>query len=76
MLIILLRIWYKSFYPLIRTELLNYLLFIMILIITWYFSPELAGLSVTQRVENAGICTCQMALQLVGKFVFYYSIKM
>ena len=31
------------------------------------FCSETAGLSVTQRVENVGICTCQMALQLAGK---------
>jgi len=31
-----------------------------------FAQAEMAGLSVTQRVENAGICTCQMALQLVG----------
>ena len=31
-----------------------------------FSAAEKAGLSLPQLVENAGICTCQMALQLVG----------
>eukprot|EP00794_Sanderia_malayensis_P016969 gene16969-18680_t len=31
-----------------------------------FTQAEKTGLSIEQRVENVGICTCQMALQLVG----------
>ena len=34
---------------------------------------ENMGYSKAQIIENAGICTCQMALQLVGEDTVFYS---
>ena len=34
---------------------------------------ENMGYSKAQIIENAGICTCQMALQLVGEKTVFYS---